>query len=184
MTNVAARSSSSIGSKETTQVGGPSPAHIASASGSWSGRHSAGPPAVEPDSAWAAPGERPLPSVAAPIATAIPFPVCRCRRRRRLRRLCHPPSHVAAIGTSAAAPRAAQPAPGASPRARGRQPGVTSQTERRSGAPTTREPGEGTFRRCLQSRARCRNPIQRRQRGGNRQVATLWAVERQLKHFP
>jgi hypothetical protein len=120
MTNAAARSSSSIGSKETTKAGGPSPAHIASASGSWLGRHSAGTPAVEPGSAWAAPGQRPLPSVVAPIATAMPSPIRRCRRRRRLHRLRHPPSHLAATGTSAAAPGAAQPAPGVSPRARGR----------------------------------------------------------------
>jgi hypothetical protein len=70
--NAAARSSSSIGSKETTKAGGPSPAHIASTSGSCTERHSVGAPMVEPGGAWAAPTERPLLSVATPAAAAMP----------------------------------------------------------------------------------------------------------------
>jgi len=40
------------------------------------------------------------------------------------------------------------------------------------------------LRSRLQSRARCRKPWQRRQRRGRRQVATLWPVDRQLRHLP
>jgi hypothetical protein len=70
--NAVARSSSSIGSKETTKAGGPSPMHIASTSGSYTGRHSAGAPTVEPGSAWAALAEQPLPLVATPAAVVMP----------------------------------------------------------------------------------------------------------------
>jgi hypothetical protein len=62
--NAAARSSSSIGSKETTKAGGPSPAHIASASRSCSERHSTGAPTVKADGAWAAPADAGGPSPA------------------------------------------------------------------------------------------------------------------------
>jgi hypothetical protein len=126
-TNAAARSSSSIGSKETTQAGGPSPAHIASASGSCSGRHSAGAPTVEPGGAWAASAEQPLPSVATHVAVATPsgcaMPVPlgdsstdpadlsqRLRRLRRPRPRRHRPPVGGTVVLVVAPPRPCEPA--------------------------------------------------------------------------
>jgi hypothetical protein len=104
-----------------------------------------------------APADRPRLSVAMLVAATVSSPFGRRRRLRRLRRRRPPLPHVAAPSTTAIAPGT---------------------------APTVLEMEGGTFHRCLQSRARCRNPLQWKQPRGSLHVATLCAVERQLKHFP